>query len=292
MTVTIIGGSASIDLARKISDRLGSDFVSSSVRTFPDGESKVTLSKAPSDGKIVVVNSTCPPVDTNLVQTLSIISKAREFSDDVVSVVPYMGYSRQDREFLPGEISTLSVVAELLKSSGSSEITSIDIHSDAGIRHFKGSIRNLSAIPDLVAETRKVGLDNPIVVSPDNGGIKRAESFSEIYGTDYTFLNKVRDGITGDVGISSNGHIDLEGRDVIIVDDMISTGGSITKSADFLKKGGCGRIFVACTHAVFIGDAQKRIMGSGVEGIISTNTVPNPTSTVDVSKIIAESISF
>ena len=145
---------------------------------------------------------------------------------------------------------------------------------------------------ELASESRKIGLNNPIIVSPDDGGAKRAEIFSETYGTDFISLKKVRDGVTGAVEIVSDGLDGMGGRDVIIVDDMISTGGSIIKSADFLKNNGCGRIFVACTHAVFVGDAQKRIVESGVEGIISTNTVPNPTSLVDVSKIIADSISL
>jgi ribose-phosphate pyrophosphokinase len=291
MSLTVIGGRASEDLARKISERLGADFISSSVRTFPDGENKVTLSKTPNPGKIIVVNSTCPPVDENLLQTLSIISKASEFSDDVVSVVPYMGYSRQDREFLPGEISTLSVVADLLKSSGSSGIISVDMHSETGIGYFGGVMKNVSAIPDLASELKKMDLESPMVVSPDEGGIKRAENFSEIYGADSMFLKKSRDRDTGSVRIDSADVGGLAGRDVIIVDDMISTGGSIAKSADFLKRNGCGRIFVACTHAVFAGEAQKKMMESGVERIISTNTVPNQTSVVDVSKVLADSIS-
>jgi len=291
MSITVIGGRSSEDLARKISERLGADFILPDVRTFPDGESKVTFPRNPEPGKIIVVNSTSPPVDTNLIQTLSMISKAGKFSDDVLSVIPYMGYSRQDREFLPGEVPTLSVVAKLLESAGSSKTISVDMHSEIGMSYFKGPMDNISAIPDLVSEVKKMDLENPVVVSPDSGGSKRAESFSKIYGTDSTFLDKVRDKETGLVEIVSGDLPALDGRDVIIMDDMISTGGSISKSAGFLKRNGCGRIVVACTHAIFAGNSQNTIMDSGVEKIISTNTVQNPTSVVDVSEPIAGSIS-
>lgn len=286
---TVIGGKASEDLARKIAKNLKATFVSSEVRVFPDGESKITISKRPK-GRIVVVNSTYPPVDTNLIQTLALISKAKQFSENITAVIPYMGYARQDREFLPGEVVTLSVIAKLLKSTGASRVIVIDIHSKLGLKHFRIPTKNISAVPELAKYFKKLELKNPLVVSPDLGGLARAKEFARMYGTDFIALKKQRDRKTGKVKIMSSNLKEVSNRDLVLVDDMISTGGSIIKAAEFLKKQKCRRIFVACTHALLIDNAEKKIRKAGISRIISANTIPSNTSVVDVSKIIAKAI--
>lgn len=286
---TVIGGKASEDLARKIAKNLKATFVSSEVRVFPDGESKITISKRPK-GRIIVINSTYPPVDTNLIQTLALISKAKQFSENITAVIPYMGYARQDREFLPGEVVTLSVIAKLLKSTGASRVIVIDIHSKLGLKHFRIPTKNISAVPELAKYFKKLELKNPLVVSPDLGGLARAKEFARMYGTDFIALKKQRDRKTGKVKIMSSNLKEVSNRDLVLVDDMISTGGSIIKAAEFLKKQKCRRIFVACTHALLIDNAEKKIRKAGISRIISANTIPGNTSVVDVSKIIAKAI--
>ena len=287
--VTVIGGKASEDLAKRLAKKLKATFVSSELRIFPDGESKVTISAKPK-GKIIVVNSTYPPVDSNLIQTLSLVSKARQFSSQVVCVIPYMGYARQDREFLPGEIVTLSVIARLLAAAGASKVIVVDMHSMLGLKHFKIPIRNVSAVPELSDHLKKLRLKNPLVVSPDLGGKERAAEFARFYGTDYIALQKHRDRKTGKVQIVTSNLDGVKDRDLVLVDDMISTGGSIVKATQFLKKQKCGRVFVACTHALLIDNAEKKIKKSGVSAIISANTIPGNTSVVDVSGAIAKAI--
>ena len=287
--ITVIGGNASEDIAKRLAKKLKAKFVSSELRIFPDGESKVTISGKPK-GKIIVVNSTYPPVDTNLMQTLSLISKARQFSKNVVCAIPYMGYARQDREFLPGEIVTLSVIAKLLAAAGASKVIVVDMHSMLGLRHFKIPIRNVSAVPELANHLKKLRLKDPLVVSPDLGGKERAKEFAKFYGTSYIALQKQRDRKTGKVQIMTANLNGVKGRDLVLVDDMISTGGSIVKATQFLKKQKCGRVFVACTHALLIDDAEKKIKKSGVSAIISANTIPGNTSIVDVSGVIAKAI--
>lgn len=287
---TVIGGKASEDLARKVAKKLKASYVSSELRVFPDGESKITLSRRPGRGKIVVVNSTCPPVDSNLIRTLMLISKARQFSDMVVAVIPYMGYARQDREFLPGEAVTLSVVAGLLKAAGASKTVVVDIHSQIGMDHFKIPIRNVSAVEDLANHFKRMHLKDPLVVSPDLGGAKRAEEFARIYGTGYIALKKQRDRKTGRVRIMTQDLNGVRGRDLILVDDMISTGGSIIKATEFLKRQKCRRVFVACTHALLIDGAERKIRKAGVAQIVSANTIPGSTAVVDVSAKIAKAV--
>lgn len=290
LSVTVIGGKASEDLARKLAKKLKASFISSDLRIFPDGESKITINAKPKKGKIIIVNSTYPPVDSNLIQTLSLISKARQFSSDIVSVIPYMGYARQDREFLPGEVVTLSIIAKLLKASGASKVIVVDIHSKMGLKHFDIPVKNVSAVQELVNHFRDLKLKDPLVVSPDLGGATRAEEFAKLYGTDFIALKKQRDRKTGKVEIMTLNLDGVKGRDLVLVDDMISTGGSIVKATEFLRKQKCRRVYVACTHALLIDNAEKKIRKAGISGIISTNTIPGNTSVVDVSGIIAKAI--
>lgn len=287
---TVIGGNASQDLAKRLARKLKATYVNAELRTFPDGENKVTLSARPKNGRIVVVQSTYPPVDSNLFQCLSLISKAKQFSSEVVVVVPYMGYARQDKEFLPGEIISIQIIAKLFKAAGATKMIVVDIHSMVGLKHFKIPAFNISAVPELAKFFKKLKLKNPLVVSPDEGGKKRAKEFAELLRSDYTFLKKKRDRKTGKVKIISTNLKQVVGRDIILVDDMISSGGSIIKATEFLKKQKCSQVFVSCTHALLVGDAKKRIKKVGVSKIISTNTVPGSTSKVDISNIIAEKL--
>jgi len=121
-TFTVISGKTSEGLAKKLAKKIKAKYVKSKVRVFPDGESKITLSSKPKKGKIVVVQSTYPPVDSNLIQALSLISKARQYSSNVVAIIPYMGYARQDREFLPGEVVSMQVIAKLFKAVGATKL--------------------------------------------------------------------------------------------------------------------------------------------------------------------------
>ncbi len=288
--ISVISGKSSEDLARKLSRRIKANLVKSEVKVFPDGESKITLSGKISKRKSIVVQSIYPPVDTNLIQTLSLISKAKEISSEVIAVIPYMGYARQDREFLPGEIITMKVLAKLFKGVGASKIIAVDIHSIMSLKHFTIKSKNVTAIPDLVKYFKKLSLKNPLVVSPDQGGKNRAKEFAKKFESEYIALEKKRDKKTGKVQIKTKNSDKVAGRDLILVDDMISTGGSIIKATQFLKKQKCKRVYVACTHALLMNNAEKKIRKAGVTRIISANTIPGKTSVVDVSNTIAKAI--
>jgi ribose-phosphate pyrophosphokinase len=288
--LSVIAGKSSEDLARKLSRKIKANFVKSEVRVFADGESKITLSGKISKQKSIVVQSIYPPVDTNLIQALSLISKAKEISSEVIAVIPYMGYARQDREFLPGEIVTMKVLGKLFKGAGASKIIAVDIHSMIGFKHFTIKTKNVSAIPELVRYFRKLSLKDPVVLSPDQGGKDRAREFARELGSEYIALDKKRDRKTGVVQIKTKNLDEVVNRDLILVDDMISTGGSIVKAAKFLKKQKCKKVYVACTHALLMNDAEKKIRKAGVTKIISANTIPGKTSFVDISNTIAKAI--
>ena len=285
----VIGGNASKDLAKLIARRLKAPYIETQTKIFPDGESKITFGHIPKKSIIVVVQSTYPPVDTNLLQALSIISQARKTSSKIYAVIPYVGYARQDRQFLSGEVVTMSIVAKMLQTAGAKKIIIVDIHSKTALNHFKIPAENISAITELAKYFKKMKLKNPLVVSPDIGGSLRAKKFAGLLNTDFVALKKSRNRKTGKVQIKSS-KVDVYGRDLLLVDDIISTGGSIIKATQFLKKQKCKRVFVACTHGLFIGDAESKIKKAGVAQIISTNTIPRSTSKVDISGVIAESI--
>ena len=285
----VIAGSASKDLGKRIARRLKAPYVEAKTRVFPDGESKITFGRIQKNSIILVVQSTYPPVDTNLLQALSIISQARNASSKIYAVIPYMGYARQDRQFLSGEVVTMAIVARMLQTAGAKKIVVVDIHSKIALNHFKIPKENVSAIPELAKYFKKMKLKNALVVSPDMGGALRAKKFAALLNTDFITLKKSRNRKTGKVLIQSS-KVDVSGEDLILVDDIISTGGSVIKAAQFLKRQKCKRVFVACTHGLFVDNAEKRIKKAGVARIISTNTIPGNTSKVDVSRVIADSV--
>ena len=285
----VIGGNASKDLAKRIARRLKAPYIETQTKIFPDGESKITFSSVPKKSIILVVQSTYPPVDTNLLQTLAIISQARKASSKIYAIIPYMGYARQDRQFLSGEVVTMSIVAKMLQAVGAKKVIVVDIHSKTALNHFKIPTVNVSAIPELAKYFKKLKIKKPFVVSPDTGGSSRAKKFASLLNTDFITLKKSRNRNTGKVQIQSS-KVDVHGRDLIVIDDIISTGGSIIKATQFLKKQKCKRVFVACTHGLFVGDAERKIKKAGVSKIISTNTIPRSTSKVDIAGVIAKSI--
>ncbi len=285
----VIAGSASKDLGKRIARRLKAPYVEAKTRVFPDGESKITFGRIQKNSIILVVQSTYPPVDTNLLQALSIISQARNASSKIYAVIPYMGYARQDRQFLSGEVVTMAIVARMLQTAGAKKIVVVDIHSKIALNHFKIPKENVSAIPELAKYFKKMKLKNALVVSPDMGGALRAKKFAALLNTDFITLKKSRNRKTGKVLIQSS-KVDVSGKDLILVDDIISTGDSVIKAAQFLKRQKCKRVFVACTHGLFVDNAEKRIKKAGVARIISTNTIPGNTSKVDVSRVIADSV--
>jgi len=286
---TVIGGCGSSDLAKRIARKLKATYIKTEKKVFPDGESKITINKIPKRSIVVVVQSTYPPVDSNLLELLSIISKVQKFSSKIYAIIPYMGYARQDREFLDGEIVTIGVVGRLLKASGVKKVLTVDIHSKLALKELKISSENVSAMEVLVKHFKKMKMKDPLVISPDLGGQIRAKEFANMLKTDSIALKKHRDRKTGKVKILSE-KVDVKDRDLIIVDDMISTGGSIVKATKFLKKQKCKRIFVACTHALLVNDAAKDIKNAGVSQIISTNTIPGESSKVDISKVISDAL--
>jgi ribose-phosphate pyrophosphokinase len=285
---SVVAGPGSFDLANNIAKRLGAQLTVASLRIFSDGESNIKLSKV---GKnCVIVQSTHPPTDTHLIQLLMIAKKCTDDgAQHVCAVIPYLGYARQDRAFLEGEVVSIDLVAKLFETVGVEHILTVDIHSQLAMSYF-ASIENVSSIPLLADYASKMKLRDPIAVSPDAGGTNRAKEFARLLDIDVIVLKKSRHRVTGEVTIDEKLHMDLSKRDAIVIDDIISSGGSIIKSAEVLDKKGVGRIYAMCAHALLIRDAAQKIKSAGVQDIISTNSVPGEYSKVELSPEIASAL--
>jgi ribose-phosphate pyrophosphokinase len=291
--ICVLAGPASKDLAKSVAKNLDTEMIDVELRVFPDGESKVRI-MGELDGKFsVIVQSAYPPVDTHIIQSLLIAGKARKMGADVCMVMPYLAYARQDKEFLKGEAVSMETIGSILSSSGAQSLVTVDVHSKMALSYFKIPAFNVSAVPLLAAHFKSVKMEQPIVVSPDTGGAARAEEFAQVYGASSISLPKSRDRNTGEVKIDANAQElkTVRSRDAILVDDMISTGGSIVKATEALLSAGCGRVFVACTHALLLNDAFEKIMSAGASEVVATNTVPSRVSKVDVAPAICDQIS-
>ena len=283
----VMAGPASEELGRSLARDLGVEVLKSEFKVFPDGESKFTCDEKVEGKSVFVVQSTHPPTDQNLFQLLLISHQLSQSGARVTAVVPYLAYARQDKEFLPGESVTLGVVAHLMRSVGIRRLATVDIHSAEGLSLFSFPAYSVSAIPSLVDYAKsEMKLDSPAVIAPDFGGSKRTEAFAKLYGAPFLQLSKTRDRESGSVSIK-DAKLEVKGKQVLIVDDIISTGGTIKAAAEAVLKNGADSVSALCTHGLFVGDALSKLKKAGVKTVVSTNTVPGEHSKVDVSASIA-----
>lgn len=291
--ISVISGPASHDLADRIANHLDVRLVKAELRTFSDGESKIKIA-GNVETNCVIVQSTYPPVDTHIMQMLMIAKKCVEDGAQNVSVViPYLGYARQDRAFLEGEVVSIALVAKLIEAIGIKHVVTVDIHSKHAMSYFGFNIHNISSIPLLANfAISKMQLQKPIVVSPDIGGKDRAKEFARLLNADMIVLNKTRDRNTGEVKINEKISADISGRDTILIDDMISSGSSIIRATQLLREKRAEKVYAMCAHGLLLDDAAAKIKAAGVQDIVSTNSVPSIWAKADLSHIISEAVKF
>ena len=283
----VLAGPASEDLGTAVAKELELPLLAAEFRVFPDGESKFTVHEKVNGKSVFIVQSTHQPGDQHLFQLLLAAHQLSEEGAKVTAVVPYLAYARQDKEFLPGESITLGVVAHLMRSVGVRRLVTVDIHSAEGLALFSFPAYSVSAIPSLVGYSKeKLGLKDPVVIAPDFGGSKRTEAFAQLYGAKFLQLSKTRDRNSGDVSINDIAE-DLEGKEVVMVDDIISTGGTMKAAAEMVIKHGAKKSLVVCVHGLFAGDALQKLEKAPIGDIVCTNTIPGKFSKVDVSGALA-----
>jgi ribose-phosphate pyrophosphokinase len=284
----ILPGPASILFARSMAKQMDCDIIDVEFKEFTDGENYFRLLSKVNDKRVLLVQSLSPPVDHHLVQLLFLAKKLSEAGAFVYAVCPYLGYSRQHREYLSGEIVSLRMVGQLMLSVNVKRLLTIDIHNIEGLGLFSFPSFSSSAIPLLaqyISENEKIS--DAFIVSPDFGSSARVETFAKLVKRPYCILEKERDRITGDVKVKPPS-MDLGGRTVYIVDDMISSGGTIVKAANVLKDFGVKNIIAVCVHPILAAGAIDRMTQAGVTKLIASNTIQTAYSKVDASKVIVE----
>jgi len=280
-------------LAIKISRLTNFPLGYAQLEKLPDGEKYVRISADVEGEDVILVNSFAHNPDEMLIETLFLIETLRDYNaKSITGVFPYFPYSRQDRRFIKGEAFSLKIVANLLKSAGIDRMIVVDFHLHRlkDLTSFFGfEVQNLTAMHKIAEFVSKnFEMRDPVVVAPDEEAVQWAKIVAEDLGIDYVYLRKMR--IDAENVIIDSAPPEVSGRDVLIVDDIISTGGTVVQAVKALKKVNCGKVYVACTHAILAKDALKKMLECGVEGLVATDTVLSPISHVSVADIISDSL--
>ncbi|MBQ0024678.1 MAG: ribose-phosphate pyrophosphokinase [Bacteroidales bacterium] len=274
-------------LAQKIADALGTQLGKSAVLDFSDGEFQPAFDESIRGASVFIVQSTFAPAD-NLMELLLMIDAARRASAyKVIAVMPYFGWARQDRKDRPRVSIGAKLVANLLHAAGCDRVMTCDLHADQIQGFFDFPVDHIYASAVFLPYLKNLNIENLSIASPDMGGAKRANAYSHILGVPMIICHKSRERANVVGSMTAIG--DVEGRNVVIVDDMVDTAGTITKCANMLMDKGAVSVKAMCTHPVLSGDAYRRIADSAIEQFLVTDTIPLRTD-VDTSKFTVLSI--
>lgn len=278
----IIGGQASQLLAARISVILGKNLLVSEFKKFPDGELYTRILDELSGNDVTIIQSTVTDSDfVSLLQLIDACSDAKSLN----VVIPYMGYARQDKRFKPGEPVSARAIAGAIKAD---KVYTVNIHDDSILDHFEAAAANLDSTPAIGKYIKNMKLMDPVIISPDEGAIGLAKSASDNLGIDYDFLEKTR--LSGESVSIKPKKVAVKGRDVIILDDIISTGGTMAETITLLKSQGAHDVYTACVHPVLSNNAVLKLFKAGVKEIIATDTIDKAVSVVSAAPVIAEAI--
>ena len=276
-TVKIFSGSAHPELSKSIVKKLGGSLGKISIESFPDGEISVWVDEYVNNTQSFIIQATSNPVNDNLIE-LCLISDAlrREGARRITAVIPYYGYARQERRTRAGEPISAKVAADLIVVSGVTKVITIDLHAEGISGFFNVPVNHLSALEILAQKIKKENLKDPVVVSPDVGGVRRARNLAYYLGYPIAVVEKRRFfKKRGKTEVLTMGG-DVVGKSAIIIDDIISTGGTIVENAKILNKAGVRRIIVCATHPVFVGSYKENLNKRLIEKVIVTDTIPIP----------------
>ena len=271
----IFTGNANPALATQIAEQLGTTLGQATVGRFSDGEVTVEINQNVRAREVCVVQSTCAPTNDNLMELIIMVDALKRASAERISVViPYFGYARQDRRPRSTRVPiTAKVVANMLQAVGVHRVLTMDLHADQIQGFFDIPVDNVYASPVLLGDLRAKNYEDLLVVSPDVGGVVRARALAKQLGCDMAIIDKRRP----KANVSEVMHVigDIEGRNCVIMDDMIDTAGTLVKAAEVLKARGAKSVYAYCTHSVFSGPAIERIsQGNALDEVVVTNTIP------------------
>jgi len=269
----IFGGSGNPSLCRTISDYLGCPLGAAEISRFPDGELLVRLREDVRGRDVFIIQPTCPPANENLMELLIFIDSARRASAErITAVIPYFGYARQDRKDEGRVPITAKLAANMIVTAGADRVLTLDLHAAQIQGFFDIPVDNLYAEPVMSRYWARKNLDDLVLVSPDVGNTKRARSYAERLGGDLAIFDKRR--VSG--GEVQTGRMigDVEGRNVLMMDDMITTAATVCSAAELCKQKGAKNVFVGATHAVLCGPAMERLRDAPINEVVVTDTIP------------------
>ncbi len=266
-------GNAHPQLARDIAAHMGVPLGDATLERFPDGEINLKVECDVRGADVFVIQPTCPPVHEHLFELLTFIDCLRRASSDrITAVMPYFGYARKDRKDEGRVPITAKLVANLITAAGADRVLAIDLHAAQIQGFFDIPVDHMYGRPAIMEVVEQLDLQNPIVVSPDVGGVKLARAYAKDFRTEIAIVDKRR--VSGDKTVIENIVGEVKGREVLMVDDMVSTGGSIADACRIVKEKGAERVFIAASHAVLAGKAVEKLNAAPVEKIIFTDTIP------------------
>ena len=294
----VYAGRSHTQLAQDIVGHLGIELGEANLKTFANGEIKCQLGESVRGSDVFIIQTHCDPVNTSIMEQLNMIDTAKRASAKrITAVVPYYGYSRQDRKAEGREPITAKLVANMLVAAGCSRVVSVDLHSGQIQGFFDKPVDHLTAMPVLLDYLRQEGGDDLVIVAPDAGRVKVAERYAQHLHADLAFVHKTRPKGTLST-VEAKGVIgEVDGRRCVVIDDMIDTAGTIVAAAEILKEKGATEVWGMATHGLLSDPAVDRLKNSEFERIVITDTVPLPSekaidkiTVLSVAKIIADAI--
>ena len=285
-SLMVFTGTANPDLAQKVVKHLDISLGRADVGRFSDGEVAVELLENVRGRDVFVLQSTCQPTNDNLMEVLTMVDALKRSSAGrITAAIPFFGYARQDRRPRSARVPiSAKLVANMLTSAGIDRLLTVDLHADQIQGFFDIPVDNIYASPVLLGDLKQQNYENLIVVSPDIGGVVRARALAKELGCDLAIIDKRRP--KPNVNEVMNIIGDIEGRNCIVMDDMIDTAGTLVKAAEVLKQRGAKKVYAYCTHPVFSGPAIDRISnGTALDGVVVTNTIPLSQAARDCKKI-------
>ncbi len=298
--MTVFSGNANPQLARLISQHLGLPLGQAKVDKFSDGEINVELSENVRGKDVFIIQPTCAPTNDNLMELMVMVDAIRRSSADrITAVVPYFGYSRQDRRPRSARVPiSAKVVANMLTGVGVDRVLTVDLHADQIQGFFDIPVDNIYATPIMLNDLLAQDIPNPMVVSPDIGGVLRARATAKrVVGASLAIIDKRRPKANESEVMNIIGD-DVEGKDCILIDDMVDTAGTLCKAATALKARGANTVRAYCTHAVLSGNAYENLDNSGLDELVVTDSIPlsdkmkgsGKIRQVSIAGLVAESI--
>jgi len=292
----LISGTAHRSLAENIAENLGTKLADVHVTAFPDGETFVKINENVRGADVYIIQPSCPPTNHNIMELLIMVDAARRASAGRINaVMPFFGYARQDRKDQPRVPITAKLIANLLTEAGVDRVITMDLHAPQIQGFFDIPVDHLYAKPALIGYLRDQGIGangNLTVVSPDVGGVKMARAYADALGADLAIVAKHRISATKVEAMNIIGEV--QDRDVLLVDDMTETAGTLCAAAEILKRNGARRIYAGVSHAVLGDLGRQRIKDSAIESVITTDSVPMANGekvlNVGIGPLLAEAI--